>query len=88
MRDADIHAAYRLVKKEITKWRDPVLGMIAEQSHDPFQILIACLLSLRTKDHTTAEASHRLFHLARKIVKNHINHCYLMINVIFYNFPG
>jgi endonuclease-3 len=65
MRESDIHAAYRLVKKEITKWRDPVLGIIAEQSHDPFQILIACILSLRTKDQTTREASQRLFHLAK-----------------------
>ena len=37
---------------------------MARESHDPFRILIACLLSLRTKDKTTAEASYRLFKLA------------------------
>ena len=31
---------------------------------DPFKVLISCLLSLRTKDKTTSEASARLFALA------------------------
>lgn len=64
MRDADIHAVCRLLKREISRWQEPVVGVIAKESRDPFQILIACLLSLRTKDQTTAEASRRLFHLA------------------------
>ena len=38
---------------------------MAQRSRDPFCILIACLLSLRTKDHVTAQASMRLFRLAR-----------------------
>ncbi|GMV66442.1 MAG: endonuclease III [Candidatus Hinthialibacteria bacterium] len=31
---------------------------------DPYRVLISCLISLRTKDEVTAEASKRLFHLA------------------------
>ena len=31
------------------------------ERHDPFRVLIACLLSLRTKDETTRPASARLF---------------------------
>lgn len=34
-------------------------------SRDPFQVLIACLLSLRTKDAVTEQASRRLFARAR-----------------------
>lgn len=64
MRDEQIHAAVRIVKKTIRQWEEPVVGVVARESHDPFRILIACLLSLRTKDHTTAEASQRLFALA------------------------
>lgn len=64
MRDEQIHAAVKIVKKTIRQWEEPVLGVVARESHDPFRILIACLLSLRTKDHTTAEASQRLFALA------------------------
>ncbi len=64
MRDEQIHAAVRIVKKTIRQWEEPVVGVVARESHDPFRILIACLLSLRTKDHTTAKASQRLFALA------------------------
>jgi len=37
---------------------------VAARRHDPFRVLIACLLSLRTKDETTGPASARLFRLA------------------------
>ncbi len=38
---------------------------MAQRSRDPFRILIACLLSLRTQDAVTAQAAARLFRLAR-----------------------
>lgn len=38
---------------------------MAAQSSDPFQVLVGCLLSLRTKDETTGPAARRLFALAR-----------------------
>jgi endonuclease-3 len=31
------------------------------QRKDPYKVLVSCILSLRTKDKTTAEASKRLF---------------------------
>ena len=64
MRDEDIHSVLRLVRRQVKQWPEPVLGKIARAGADPFKILIACVLSLRTKDQTTAEASHRLFSLA------------------------
>ncbi|HEY7532549.1 MAG TPA: endonuclease III [Nitrospiraceae bacterium] len=65
MRPQDIHAVIRIVKREIGQWQEPVVGVVARESqHDPFRILISCLLSLRTKDKTTSEASARLFALA------------------------
>lgn len=64
MRDRDIHAVHRILRREIKQWREPVIGVVAKESADPFLILIACLLSLRTKDRTTAEAGRRLFALA------------------------
>ncbi len=55
----------RILRKEARQWQDPVVGVVAKESgRDPFRILISCLLSLRTKDRTTAEASERLFTLA------------------------
>jgi endonuclease-3 len=67
MRQDQITAALRIVKREIRQWEEPVLGLVANASNrDPFRILIACLLSLRTKDKTTGEASARLFALAHQ----------------------
>ena len=65
MQAQEIHAVIRTVKREIARWPDPVVGVVARESgRDPFLVLISCLLSLRTKDKTTAEASARLFALA------------------------
>ena len=65
MRDADIHPVLRTLRREVRQWPDPVVGVVAkESSQDPFRILIATVLSLSTKDLTTAEASARLFTLA------------------------
>ncbi len=67
MRQDEIHAAVRIVKREIRQWQEPVVGVVArETDRDPFRILISCLLSLRTKDKTTSEASARLFALAHE----------------------
>jgi endonuclease-3 len=65
MRQDQIHAAIRTVKREVRRWPEPVVGVVARKSNrDPFRILISCLLSLRTKDKTTGAASARLFALA------------------------
>jgi endonuclease III len=64
MRATDIHAIIRILRREVRQWQEPVVGVVARESRDPFKILIACLLSLRTRDSTTAEASQRLFALA------------------------
>jgi endonuclease-3 len=67
MRQDQITAALRIVKREIRQWEEPVLGVVARESNrDPFRILISCLLSLRTKDKTTNEASARLYALAHQ----------------------
>ncbi len=41
--------------------REPVVTQIAKRKRDPFKVLISCILSLRTKDEVTKEASKRLF---------------------------
>jgi endonuclease-3 len=66
MRQEQIHAAIRIVKREIGRWQETVVGVVAKESdRNPFLILISTLLSLRTKDKTTREAGDRLFALAR-----------------------
>jgi endonuclease-3 len=40
------------------------MAEVAAERRDPFRVLVACLLSLRTKDETTGPAAARLFALA------------------------
>src|SRR4029077_20853918 len=51
----------RRLRREAPTWRATALALVADQWHDPFRVLIACLLSLRTKDETTGPAASRLF---------------------------
>jgi endonuclease III len=62
--DREIHTAVRILRREAPKWQTPVVTLIAEASDSPFKVLISCILSLRTQDSTTAQASRRLFALA------------------------
>jgi endonuclease-3 len=56
----------RTLAREITGMEMPAVEKISEaQAEDPFQILIATLLSARTQDATTHAASTRLFRRAR-----------------------
>src|SRR5438093_10951393 len=52
------------LRKGACSWSAPVVTQMASLSRDPYQVLIACLLSLRTKDETTGPAARRLFALA------------------------
>jgi endonuclease-3 len=53
------------LKKEIKQFSNPIVTDISNKTKDPFLVLISCLLSLRTKDATTALASKNLFKLAK-----------------------
>lgn len=64
MKASDIHDVIKILNKEYPKWNVPAVTLEAETSRDPFKVLISTVLSLRTKDETTAEASRRLFRLA------------------------
>ena len=60
----DIAAVLRVLRRESKTWHAPVVTFIGLQTRDPFRVLAACLLSLRTKDETTVPAAERLFALA------------------------
>jgi endonuclease III len=64
VRDRDIHAVIRILRRQVPKWETPIVTLMAETYRSPFRVLISCILSLRTQDSTTAKASHRLFALA------------------------
>ncbi len=53
------------LRQEVLQWKAPIVGTFAQGPQAPFKVLISTLLSLRTKDKTTEEASHRLFKKAQ-----------------------
>jgi endonuclease III len=55
----------KLIKEQIKGYIAPSVTQISKK-HDAYQVLISCILSLRTKDKTTIEASRRLFKIAHK----------------------
>lgn len=54
----------RRLRRTRRRWNPTALAVVAAESDDPFRVLIACILSLRTQDTTTGPASARLFALA------------------------
>lgn len=50
-----------ILEEAARNWRDPIVSEMAARTRDPFKVLISTILSLRTKDATTAEASRRLY---------------------------
>ena len=66
MRGARVTVVMRKLAKAIEGLDEPAVEKIArEQQEDPFQVLIATMLSAQTKDAVTAAASSRLFRVAR-----------------------
>ncbi|MDD5120270.1 MAG: endonuclease III [Candidatus Omnitrophica bacterium] len=53
----------RLIEKQTKNYIVPSVTKISEK-HDPYRVLISCILSLRTKDKITIDASLRLFQVA------------------------
>ncbi|MDY0132416.1 MAG: endonuclease III [Desulforegulaceae bacterium] len=50
-----------ILENEYKKWNAPVITFIAIKGASPYEILISTLLSLRTKDEVTIEATIKLF---------------------------
>jgi endonuclease-3 len=62
--DQAIVRVLEVLEKQLPGWDMPIVSALADDRADPFLLLISTLLSLRTKDEVTAEASERLFRLA------------------------
>jgi len=60
----EISEVIRTLRRQAPSWRPTAVAEVASEQPDPFRILIACLLSLRTQDATTRDASERLFRVA------------------------
>jgi endonuclease-3 len=59
---ATMSRVVRRLRREAPAWDTTALMAVAETTgRDPFRVLVACILSLRTKDETTGPAAARLF---------------------------
>lgn len=54
-----------ILKEHYKHWDAPVITLMSHAGASPYQVLISTILSLRTKDEVTAEATKRLFALAK-----------------------
>ncbi len=54
----------RRLREAYAKQQAPIVTLIAVATREPYRVLASCILSLRTQDGTTAEASKRLFEIA------------------------
>lgn len=61
MKNFQIEKVFDILEKESKKWDVPVVTLIAMQENDPFKVLMSTIISLRTKDEVTIEASKRLY---------------------------
>ncbi len=60
-----VTAMLSLLKKEYPSWHAPIVTYVKNSRGTPYKILISTLLSLRTKDETTAGAVKKLFDAAK-----------------------
>jgi len=65
LHDRDIHQVMRILRTETRQMAVPIVTEISSARRDPFHVLVSTILSLRTQDATTREASRRLLSRAR-----------------------
>ncbi|MDP2991263.1 MAG: endonuclease III [Kiritimatiellota bacterium] len=67
MKMNELAPVMRILKREYEKKRTPIGELIQARTNDPFQVLVATILSARTLDQTTAAACRKLFGVVRNL---------------------
>lgn len=65
MKRTDIPAVFEALGRAFDAEHPPIVDLIQAQTRDPFKVLLATILSARTRDETTAAAAERLFAAVR-----------------------
>jgi len=63
----ELDKIYSILKTEVQQYKTPVVDLIEIQTKNPFKVLVSTIISARTKDKTTLEASERLFKNVSKV---------------------
>jgi endonuclease-3 len=64
MKDNDIHQVITILREHAKIWKPALVDGMGQKQRTPYQILMATILSLRTKDTLTAQIAPKLFALA------------------------
>lgn len=62
--DESIHDVVAILQRSMQSYQQPLIDGMSDQQQSPFRILVATILSLRTRDTMTAEVAPRLFAVA------------------------
>lgn len=57
----NINKVYKVLEEQFHNFQTPVVDLVEAQTKDPFKILVATILSARTKDETTTKVVNFLF---------------------------
>lgn len=64
MKDHEIHEAIAILREAVKAWEPALVDEMGQRDRNPYRVLIATILSLRTKDTVTAQVAPKLFALA------------------------
>lgn len=64
MKDSDIHQVMAILRESAKAWQPALVDEMGQQERNPYKVLIATILSLRTKDTLTAQIAPKLFAVA------------------------
>ena len=64
MKDSDIHEVMAILRESVKAWQPALVDGMGKEERNPYKVLIATILSLRTKDTLTAQIAPKLFAVA------------------------
>src|SRR3989344_7952375 len=65
MKNVDIDKIYKILKKEVKGYKVPVVDLVKIKTKSHFNVLVATILSARTKDETTIKVCEKLFEMVK-----------------------
>ncbi len=66
-KNVDISRIYKILNKEVKEYKVPVVDLIKIKTQSHFKVLVATILSARTKDETTIKVCERLFSKIKEV---------------------
>lgn len=62
--NTNMNEILKILKRQYVKYKEPIVSRMVEDKASPYMVLVSTMISLRTKDNVTEQASWRLFEKA------------------------